>query len=83
MYFTRHAERKLEVLERHGFPIARRDVLEAVAHPDLIDASRAPLLIAQRRLDATHVLRVVFKRENGYAKIITFYPGKRTQYEKN
>lgn len=47
-----------------------------------IDYSRSPLLIAQRKFDKTHILRVVYKQEGDLIKIITFYPGRSTQYEK-
>ena len=50
--------------------------------PDLIDKSRLPLLIAQWKIDKTYVLRVVYKQEFGAIKVITFYPGRRKQYEK-
>jgi hypothetical protein len=36
-----------------------------------------PLLIAQKAIDEKHVLRVVFKKENGIIKIITFYPARK------
>ncbi len=50
--------------------------------PDLIDKSRLPLLIAQRKIGRNHVLRVVYKQEFGIIKIITFYPARKKQYEK-
>jgi len=39
-------------------------------------------LIAQRKIDRDYVLRVVYKQEFGIIKVITFYPGRRKQYEK-
>lgn len=58
-------------------------MIDTVLNPEFIDYSRSPLLIAQRGFDAEHVLRVVYKEEGGDKKIITFYPGRRTQYEKS
>lgn len=79
--FTKHARDKFEILKRHKFPISEEQVIATVAAPDLIDYSRSPLLIAQRKIDKVHVLRVVYKQEKEIIKIITFYPGRSQQYE--
>ncbi len=81
--FTKHAEDKFAVLLRHKVKLSRSFVIKTVREPELIDRSRLPLLIAQRRFDANRVLRVVYKKEEDRLKIITFYPGRRSQYEKN
>ena len=80
--FTKHAKDKFEVFKRHKFLITGKQVLKTIENPDLIDESRLPLLIAQRKIDRTRVLRVVYKKEFSVIKIITFYPGRRKQYEK-
>lgn len=82
IFFTKHAENKFEVLGRHGVRISKNQVIETVKKPDLIDESRLPLLIAQGDLDQNHVLRVVYKQEDDVVKVITFYPGRKRQYEK-
>jgi hypothetical protein len=79
--FTKHASDKFKELERHKFSISRKDVLDTLREPDLIDKSRLPLLIAQKTIDSKHVLRVVFKKERDIIKVITFYPGRIKQYE--
>lgn len=79
--FTKHALNKFEVLKRHQFLITRNQVLETVENPELIDESHLPLLIAQRSIDAEHVLRVVYRQEENIKVIITFYPGRKSQYE--
>ncbi len=82
IYFTKHAREKFNVLKRHKFEISKEQVEFTVIDPDLIDRSRIPLLIAQRKIDKSHVLRVVYKKEGrGIIKIITFYPGRIKQYE--
>lgn len=81
IFFTKHAENKFEILRKHKFLISKDKVLMTLENPDLIDKSRAPLLIAQRKIDKTHILRVVYKQEFGMVKVITFYPGRRKQYE--
>ncbi len=80
--FTKHAVDKFETLRRHKFIVTREQVLETVENPDIIDYSRLPLLIAQRPFDRSHILRVVYKQEGGIIRIITFYPGRKLQYEK-
>lgn len=80
--FTKHAKNKFEILKRHKFLISEKQVLETIENPDLIDYSHFPLFIAQRKIDREHVLRVVYKKEGGIIKIITFYPGRKEQYEK-
>lgn len=80
--FTKHAKDKFEILKRHKFLITENQVLKTIESPDLIDKSRPSLLIAQLKIDKSHVLRVVYKQEFGVIKIITFYPGRIKQYEK-
>ena len=80
--FTKHAQDKFNVLKRHQFTISETQVLETVRNPELIDRSRSPLLIAQRGITNRHVLRVVYKHQDqSTIRIITFYPGRKTDYE--
>lgn len=80
--FTKHARVKLMVLKRHKFPVTVKQVRDALRNPDQIDYSRLPLFVAQKSIDAKHVLRVVYREEADKRIIITFYPGRKTQYEK-
>ena len=82
IHFTKHAEEKFNVLARHGVKISRTKVIKAITSPDKRDYNRLPLYIVQSRLDATHILRVVYKIEQRTIYIITFYPGRKSQYEK-
>lgn len=82
IYFTKHAEEKFKILRNHEFIITENQVIKTVNEPDLIDYSRSPLLIAQKNISSTHVLRVVYKTQNSDKIIITFYPGRKKQYEK-
>lgn len=83
VYFTRYAQEKFETLARHEVAITRDQVIDAVTTPDIIDDSHPPLLIAQKSFDDDHVLRVVYKHTSNTKMIITFYPGKKSLYEKN
>jgi len=79
--FTKHAEYKFIILKRHKFLISKKQVIKTIEYPNLIDKSRLPLLIAQREIDRDYVLRVVYKKEFEIIKVITFYPGRKKQYE--
>ena len=78
--FTKHALNKFNVLRKHKFLIREKMVVDTLKNPDLIDRSRLPLLIAQCKIDRSHVLRVVYKKERGNLKVITFYPGRIKNY---
>lgn len=80
--FTAHALRKFAVLRRHGVSVSRRQIVQTVEKPDRVDYGRLPLLIAQVGFDKRRVLRVVYKIDGGTKVIITFYPGMKSQYEK-
>ena len=69
-------------MRKHKFSISKKQVIATITDYEEIDNSRLPLFIAQRKLDSTHVLRVVYKKEGDLIKIITFYPGRSKQYEK-
>ena len=79
--FTKHAQEKFAVLKRHGLKVSKKQVIDTVQHPARIDYSRLPLLIAQGGFDKTRVLRVVYKTEQNAILVITFYPGRKSQYE--
>ena len=48
--FTKHARQKFKILGLHYFNISKKQVLDALQKPELIDYSRLPLLIAQKNL---------------------------------
>lgn len=81
IYFTKHAEQKFKILALHGVKISKDKVIKTVENPQVIDNSRNPLFIAQSSLNRKHVLRIVYKYENGSVIIITFCPGRKSQYE--
>lgn len=80
--FTAHALHKFSILRKHGFSVSKNRVIGAVEKPDKVDYSRLPLLIAQANFDERRVLRVVYRTEGDTIVIITFYPGRKSQYEK-
>ncbi|MEK7520126.1 MAG: hypothetical protein AAB581_02705 [Patescibacteria group bacterium] len=74
--FTKYANDKFAVLERHGFVVTKVQVEQVLKTPDAVDASRAPVYIAQRRANDERVLKAAYKKEGDIVKVLTFYPGK-------
>lgn len=83
IHFTKHAIEKFAILRRYGVIIPKSAVIKTITEPEIIDHSRLPLKIAQRSFDKSHVLRVVYKEQGATKIVITFYPGRKMQYEKN
>jgi hypothetical protein len=75
--YTKHAKEKFKILKNQGFPIKKKLVEETLRFPERVDYSQIPLLRAEKRIDEKHILRVVFKKENGIIKVITFYPARK------
>jgi hypothetical protein len=81
--YTIHGIESIEECVTLGFDVTRTLVELVLAQPDLIDAvSRYPQIIAQKRFDDAHVLRVVYRKEFNYVLVITVYIGRRKQYER-
>ena len=54
-----------------------------ITNPEFVDnQSRAPLTIHQTTLDQARVLRVVYRQEEEKIVVITFCPGRKSQYAK-
>jgi hypothetical protein len=81
--FSDHARLKMEALAGHGMAIAPEFVAEVVRSPDTVEAGNEDKQIAQKRLNESLVLRVVYREFNAFILIITLYPGRRSRYEKN
>jgi hypothetical protein len=79
--FTRHAESKFGILERHGFRVSRAQVVDTLLGPDAILPTVKGRRIAQKVVSEHHVLRVVYREEGEALIVITFYPGRRKYYE--
>jgi len=80
--YTKHAKEKFKILKSQGFIIKRKLVEDAIKFPERVYDSQEPLLIAEKSIDETHILKVVFKKEGGIIKIITFYPTRKKKIKK-
>lgn len=81
--FSSHSLLKIKILQSHNFNLSKEIVEDIIRFPDKIDMGYKNRLIAQRNLDDTHVLRVVYEKKPEKLLIITVYPGRRSRYEKN
>lgn len=79
--YTKHAEKKLKDLAMSGIKVLKRKINTTVRNPDHIDKETDyPKLIASGKLDTQHILRVVYKIDDGIIVIITCYPAKKRRY---
>lgn len=77
IYFTRYANTKLDLLSKHNFLVTKEKIVQVLEYPESVYQSKFSLYyISEGALDAAHILKVVFKKEDGVIKVITFYPAK-------
>ena len=77
--FTRHAAEKFDVLERYGFRIRRKIVVQAVNDPAFVER-RDNQVLALKVLDDVYALRVVYEERNDIKIVVTFYPVRRDRF---
>jgi hypothetical protein len=70
LYFTKYAEQKFDILNKHKVFFTREQIEDAVNCPEKI-GKKGKLLTAQK-----NEIKVVYKKEAEIIKIITFYPVK-------
>ena len=68
LYFTKYAENKFDILNKHKIFFTREQVEDAVGAPDKI-GKKGKLLTAQKES-----IKVIYKKEGDILKIITFFP---------
>lgn len=80
--FSKHiVNDKIPLLRKRGFIVTKNQIREVIDDPDHKDeTSDSPKIIASRDLDQHHVLRVVYKVEDGIIKAITVYPAEKGRY---
>lgn len=79
--FTKHALNKFAVFQERGLKFSRKQIENTVKLPENIDTlSDSPKIIASGKLDAEHIMRVVYLREDDIIRIITFYPAEKGRY---
>ena len=78
--FTKHAELKFRDLEEQGFKITKGQVKDTLNMPENIIKGEKGRLIAQKAIDETHMIRVIYEKEKDSIRVITFYPTRRRKY---
>ena len=79
--FSNLARLKFALLKDHGFTVTKQQVKDTVVHPDKIEEGAKGRVVAQKAIDESHVLRVVYEISVEAWEIITFYPGRRSRCE--
>jgi len=80
--YTKHAlEEKLLELERHGWKVTKTKIRSIIERPKWKGVSKHGQEAAMDLLDEKHILRVIFRRENGIIIVITFHMARRGKYE--
>ena len=82
IFFTKHAKvEKFNILARHGFKVIASEIRDVIENPENEDKkSDYPNIIVSKTIDKTHILRVVYRKEGGIIKVITFYPAEKGRY---
>lgn len=70
IYFTKYAEQKFDILNKHKVYFTREQIEDTVKLPDKVEKKGKYL---GARKDG---VKVVYKKENGVMKVVTFYPVK-------
>lgn len=70
LYFTKYAENKFDILNKHKVFLTREQVEAAVAAPEK-QSRKGKLTAAQKE-----GVKVIYKKDGDILKIITFYPVK-------
>jgi uncharacterized DUF497 family protein len=74
IYFSDHVLYKIELLKSHGIELSKEIIEDAIRMPDSIEKGYKGRLIAQKRMDKEHVIRVIYEERKEKIIIITAYP---------
>ncbi|MDO8593267.1 MAG: hypothetical protein Q7R92_05950 [bacterium] len=70
LYFTKYAEQKFDILNKHKVFFTREQVKDAVNAPDKI-GKKGKFLTARKEN-----IKVIYRKDGEIVKIITFFPVK-------
>lgn len=70
--FTKHAEKKFDILNKYKIFYTKEDILDVVMSPQKTGKKNSFLTAEKNNI------KVLYKIENGEKKIVTFYPSKVT-----
>lgn len=70
IYFTKYAEQKFDILNKHKVYFTKEQIEDVVNLPDKV--SKKGKYLAARKDD----IKAVYQKDNGVMRVITFYPVK-------
>ncbi len=73
--FTKHAEKKFDILNKYKIFYTKEDILEVVMSPQKTGEKNSFLTAEKNNI------KVLYKIENGEKRIVTFYPSKGINHE--
>ena len=79
--FTKHAEEKLATKEGEKFKITKQTIIKLLDKPPLEEQLPKGIIRAVGVLNEIYALCVVYKRESGIIKVITFFPARKGRYD--
>ncbi len=79
--FSDHSIEKIKILNKHGFQINKKVVVDIMKNPDTIINGYKDRKIAQKIISDRHFIRIIFIEDLNSKRIITVYPVKRSRYE--
>ena len=69
--FSDHSIEKIKILNKHGFKINKKVVLDIMKNPDTIFSGYKHRKIAQKIIDNRHFIRIIFTEDLESKRIIT------------
>lgn len=79
--FSGHSIEKIKILNKYGFQINKKAVVNIMKNPDKIINGYKHRKIAQKIIDERHFIRTIFMEDLDSKRIVTVYPAKRSRYE--
>lgn len=79
--YTKHAEEKLNTKEAKEFQITKSKIEKVVIKPIIQEILGSGIIRIFGLLDISHSLCVVYSKEAGKIKVITFFPVEKGRYE--
>ena len=70
LYFTKYAEKKFDILNKHKVFFTREQIEETISSPNKV-TKKGKYLAARK-----DGVKVVYSKKEGVIKVITFYPVK-------
>jgi hypothetical protein len=80
--WSEHAQLKLDIFNQRNVNISSDWIVEIIQNPNTL-IEEEDKKIAQSPITDGLVLRVIYREFSTFILIITFYPGRRSRYEKD